>query len=77
MSVVRFFLGVVGLGVFVFWVVFLFLFGVFGWVWVLFGALSMLLRVTFDVVERDVFFGADWVGSSVGVRLWISLAKAG
>jgi len=41
--------------VFVFWVLFAVLYGGLGCVWSGFGALSMLLKVTFNVVNRDVF----------------------
>jgi len=43
------------ISVFVFWVVSWFLYGGFGSLRSVFGALSMLLRVTFNDVERDVF----------------------
>jgi len=38
---------------FVFWVVFWFLYGGFGSLRSVFGALSMLLKVTFNVVKPD------------------------
>jgi len=51
-------LGFGGAELFVFWV--LFLLGLLFWrcVWAWFGALSMLLKVTFDVVKSDVYHDA-------------------
>jgi len=52
--------------VFVFWVVFVVLYGGLGCVWSGFGALSMLSKVTFNVVKRDVFgMGSGFAGKRI------------